>query len=290
MRFNQIDNSDMLIAFLERQATQHSFVFHYTKVDALKAILKNKTWRLGQARKMNDLHEYLVKGRGAEALDNIYTTCFSFGDEDNIAMWSLYGKPRENAVRLRLPYEAIRDWLKDLTSSNISNNLSQEIIQSMKISFHDICYYLGYMGERKVLSDCPLQQDICDSRCKVCPEKALLWWSQRNLHPEIVENEIHGLKPELIGYVKNSAWAYENETRLSIFIPDIPISPNNHIDIPVSGELLENMQVSLGPRNTLPLEEVQKLVADYLYNGDINCVKRLGQVTESYYRKNNLLQ
>ena len=79
-RFQNILNTDELLAFL--QSRRHNVYHHFTTVSTLIKIIENNSWRFSVGSKMNDQHEYNVKS--AYGLrDKIYSTCFSFGDEDN---------------------------------------------------------------------------------------------------------------------------------------------------------------------------------------------------------------
>ena len=273
MKFSRIDSSDELKRFLEKKGCEHGFVYHYTTFEKLKCILSSKRWRFGNASKMNDLHEYMVKGSNSEKWDRTFSTCFSFGNEDNIAMWSMYGIPWEDAIRIRI------------TKTFLNND--EKTIAFENITLHDICYYLGYFGERRVLTDCPLHRDVCLPDCDICPEKALHWWSQRNKQTYIVEDNSR-LKEELIGYVKNAAWEYEKETRLDVSLSSQSSGLYDYIELPIGDDFINEIHISLGPRSGLTVDDVKKKIAEIIYH-DENQFQKIHNVSESYYKRDGLL-
>ena len=288
MSFRNIKNSSELKDFLVRCASKHKFLFHYTTTEKLQCIFENKTWRLYNAKTMNDLQEYKEKGNSS-LWEKLYSTCFSFGDEDNIAMWSMYGIPWEDAVRIRLSTDAIKKWMntfdgKPYKTSDSSSNYTLNISDSQdSVVLHDICYYQGYFGGRQVYSDCPLNKPAClptGQKC-LCPQKELHWWNQSNRQTKIVENDNCYLKEELTGYVKNSAWEHERETRLSITLSR---NVGEYIDIPLNKEMLENMQIAIGPRSTLKINSLKQTLSNL---SEIPTSKI--RVSNSYYKEKNLL-
>lgn len=297
MRFSNINNIDNLIDFLQLNAKKHKYLYHFTTVKSLESIYKHRRWRFVNAKKMNDLHEFFEKISPANLMDNLYSTCFSFGDEDNIAMWAMYGIPWEEAIRLRLKTSDILKWKKNIESTSFSadkyhNPSLQEHFSISKISFHDICYYQGYMRSRQVLSDCPypdrkhLQE--CPENCSGCPPKCLRWWNQKNLKTSIVNSKSSCIIDEkLVGFIKNSAWAHENETRLMLTIKNIS-QQDDCLDLPVPEDLLKNMQISIGPKSILNVQKIQKMTAKYLL-GDETAYDKIQNVSLSYYNQKKYL-
>ena len=282
--FSELSSADGLVRFLKNHVTDHKFLYHFTTAKSLQCILRNRTWRFSSAEKMNDLHEYKVKisSSNSDVYKKIYSTCFSFGDEDNIAMWAMYGIPWEDGIRIRIPSSDLVRWRDEIYSMIPHGKLTDakydndEIIHD--VSLHDICYYRGYMGSRKVLTDCPKKQKcVCNDKCNGCPPKALLWGDNSNSNTSIVDSSY--FEGQLIGYVKNSAWSYENETRL-MFTKDG--RSRDYVDLPVPCYILKNMQVSIGPRSTLTIEQVKDMIVK-CQQSSTNCVS-VSDISDSYYK------
>lgn len=83
--------------------TQHNvdYLFHYTSIDKLALILKNKTIRLNSLSKMDDLQE-----KRTEDLRNItsffYVSSWTEETDESIPMWKMYTNI-ESGIRIGLP-------------------------------------------------------------------------------------------------------------------------------------------------------------------------------------------
>lgn len=175
--FDSIESYEMLVQFLKEQATQHDWLFHFTRIECLLAILETKKWKLSKLKGMNDLHE--LQKSAAESQNTPSATCFSFGDEDNFAMWERYAVPTENGIRIAIPI----------------NNFST-ITLNASIYLSDIVYYQGY-------TRAPLDHE------PFFP-KRLLWSNKEIKYFEDWTDQ----QDNLAGVIKNSAWKHEDETRL----------------------------------------------------------------------------
>ena len=302
MRFSQISDTKDLISFLERRSLKHPFLYHYTTFDILKCICRSKTWRFGNARNMNDMHEYEVKGYTRGILDKLYSACFSYGDEDNVAMWSMYGIPWEDAIRIRIPIKTIRNWIDNIDGKNIltyeecngtlekNSFIADTSNNKHKISIRDICYMEGYVTSPRNMSDCPIGLYECPDACDKCPPKRILWWSQSNKNFDIAIDKQKGIvKPELLGYVKNSAWHHEMETRIVFSItPGNNSSSYKYLDIPIPKNMISDIQISLGPRSTLDADNVKQKLAEILHD-DPGTFVDVNNVSDSYYKQHDLL-
>ena len=67
---------------------------------------------LGAAFNMNDENDKKCGKR-------VYFTSFSFGPPENISMWTNYGIPNEEAVRITIPSGVMLDWVEDFNAGRI---------------------------------------------------------------------------------------------------------------------------------------------------------------------------
>ena len=175
--FESIESYEILVNFLKEQAMRHNWLFHFTRRECFLKILEKKKWKLSTLGNMNDSHE--LQKCDAERLQNLSAACFSFGDEDNFAMWERYAVPAENGIRIAIPI------------SNFSS-----ITQAASIYLSDIVYYQGYARASQ-------------GHPQFFP-KRLLW---SNKETERFESWTDS-QDILAGVIKNSAWKHEDETRL----------------------------------------------------------------------------
>lgn len=212
--FQNILNTDDLLAFL--QSRRHNVYHHFTTVSTLIKIIKSNKWRFSVGSKMNDQHEYNVKS--ADGLrDKIYSTCFSFGDEDNMAMWAMYAIPWEDAVRISIPKKVMLKWVEKL------NNIKRPALE--KVSLHDILYIDGMIGHSRL---------------------SKFFWARgkKDALTEPDGSDI-SLSPRFTGYLKNSAWKHEQESRLAITLRKD--SQKTSLDFPLPKDFFKSIQITTGP-------------------------------------------
>ena len=76
-------------------------LFHYTNIETLALILKNKTIRLNSLDKMDDLEENM-----AADLKNVgmftYISCWTDDKDENLSLWKQYTN-HDTGIRIELP-------------------------------------------------------------------------------------------------------------------------------------------------------------------------------------------
>ena len=106
--------------FLEERAKSHPFLYHYTSFETLKLILENQCIQFtnGLSPKLNDQHVKDGKGN-PEVREHLYIACFTFREDESIAMWQIYGKNNPNVVRIQIPMKNINTWITNLRETDI---------------------------------------------------------------------------------------------------------------------------------------------------------------------------
>lgn len=215
--FQHISTTDELLNFL--QTREHKYYHHFTTVSTLIKIIKSNKWRFSVGSKMNDQHEYDVKS--AYGLrDKIYSTCFSFGDEDNMAMWAMYAIPWEDAVRISIPKKIMLEWVEKL------NDIKRPTLKN--VSLHDILYIDGMIGHSRF---------------------SKFFWA-RGKKDALTEPDGRdiSLSASFTGYLKNSAWKHEQESRLAITLPEE--TDQLFIDLPLPDNFFQSVRLTTGPWTT----------------------------------------
>ena len=212
--FFKITSADQLLSFLEMK--HHDFYHHFTTIEALNAILRTKKWLMSPAQRMNDQHECTEKGNSRRWKQLVFT-CFSFGDEDNMAMWAMYGLPWKQGIRITIPDDAMQQWICELRNTKWRGKEKVKYI-----SLHDIVYYDGMVdrGDANLL--------WARGKCKTVKDNGI----------DIAQAEF------FTGYVKNSAWKHESESRLMIVLKEDYV---DKICIPIPESVLMRLKICLGP-------------------------------------------
>ena len=101
---------DKLCDMLSMRGLDHSHGwFQYTTWTGLLKMIcgskqcPKKHLYLGHCKDMNDTED---KRCGA----GTYFASFSYGEQEDVGMWACYGIPREEAIRIRIPFSAMIRW------------------------------------------------------------------------------------------------------------------------------------------------------------------------------------
>ena len=212
--FQEIQSTDGLLNFL--QSRTHDYYYHFTTVSTFIKILESRRWRFSSGAMMNDQHEYKIKSAPG-VREKIFSTCFSFGDKNNMAMWAMYSIPWEDAVRIRIPKETMLKWVKKLQTVKHP--------ELTGVSLHDILYIDGKIGKSHL---------------------AKFYWARgKRFALTEPDGKDVSLSPRFTGYLKNSAWKHEQEARLAVTLRDYP--SNSFFDLPVPAGFFGEIQITTGP-------------------------------------------
>ena len=143
------ETAQQLIEFLNLKAKQHQFIYHYTTFKILKLILTNQCFKFSYGKNItqNDLH--VQSGKGNDDIRKcLYFSCFTYRQNESIAMWKIYGKGDEDVIRIKIPMAKIKEWIRLIEAEEIpiiSEYKQAEKNNPMlqKISITDIAYVQG---------------------------------------------------------------------------------------------------------------------------------------------------
>lgn len=93
--------------------THNHGYYHYTTWGRFAKIMQGKFIEGIGERKLFALSRADGLNDGSESSKQVFVASFSYGDEEEVAMWTIYGVPHQEAVRLRFPMAAIMKWLRE---------------------------------------------------------------------------------------------------------------------------------------------------------------------------------
>lgn len=198
LSFDTIANSTDLIKYLDEsyRLRNSAYLYQYTSISALVNMLRSQTMHLSNAKYMNDQLEY--QNGDPEIWKNLFFSCFMMEEDESIGMWSMYAQPWRDGVKISIQKDILRRWVKEtkelIEISQITKQPTGRVISdtdAFRIWLSAVAYS-NYDG----LS---LKEDAEILRCG----------TQEN---KILRNVPH--QPELTGYIKDMAWAYEKEVRV----------------------------------------------------------------------------
>ncbi len=215
-----------LSAFLKEFAKSHSgCYFQYTTISALKGMYENACLLLTRATELNDVDEMKIQSAEKE---RTYVASFSALRSESIAMWTLYGTPAKEGIRIRFPKKTIDKLLsvvrgedKKLFAYGVKSlkriGTCKKAVQVEEANFTDVVYR---------------------------GKNALTWLNLCVAGLPQLDQMIEG--DSLLGQIKDDFWRYENEVRLIVKLKSDPKNYPPKIAIPVK-RLLKDMTVVLGP-------------------------------------------
>lgn len=256
IKFEDIDNPIQLVQFLNSKAKINSlseqYVSHYTSFDAARKILSNRRFYLANPACMNDGLEFYSKSMDCSKM---YFASFSLENTENIGMWSMYGQPWEDGIKISIPKKLFIRWpdyihrIYHINETSYETLLENPLTDDMfKLSVSRVAY-VEWNKEREV------------SRIR-CGEKA------ENKALKDVECQI------LSGYIKDVAWSYEKELRLRIDLNGALNEKRMAVDIP--DDIYRQIIITTGPRFNHKENDLKTLgeheIVSSIFTGKLNYV------------------
>lgn len=243
------------------------FLYQYTTMKSVLAILENKTIRFTRLDSLNDLNEGCC-GEYAHLKKYVYVSSWSADERESIPMWSLYGKKNDvldEGVRIKVP--------SNLFSYDENGNLSNALklkktlggwnvvtdVKIKPIAFSAVLNSLKaiygeedeFIAAKKVIGPIRVKyrafQEYVKKYSSVVKNEAGENWSTFCI--------------EDIGFEKVDDWAYENEYCFWMQYPymrgirgeddalkhDVKYVENSYIDFFFNEKALPEMEIMLSP-------------------------------------------
>ena len=241
--FKEITSTQDLIAYLSDSINRLDntknksvqYVYHYTKLSNVVSIIKSRFWWLKSPKTMNDGLEFQNISE-FEQSNAVFFASFMYDSSESIAMWSMYAQPWEDGVFIRIPVAIFKKWIRNTETiyTVLCPKNQKPIIEKSPIPNKDLSIVrVAYTNSDSV-------QDKSDE-ILICGK------AENNL----LKNTPH--LPDLVGYVKDMAWEYENEVRVLATV-DKSIKCDG-LAIELSDDLIDSMEIVAGPRFSGNLSE-----------------------------------
>lgn len=230
------------------------FLYHYTNVESLALILKNKTFRFKSLDQMDDFQEHQTSD-----LKNIGQFCFisswTNDNRESIPMWNMYASLNAG-VRIRLKTNPFKTEL-------ITEDLSSKIVKGNGYVGNSSCISINEMVEKKFLSLTALRGNILF--------KVEYTDEENKLYPKICSESEEKIQINLntLGKCKNTYWSFQEEWRYIFtvipitqapitkddlknthnkMISDGAIQPFSYYDLSIDTEAFSDMEITLSPK------------------------------------------
>lgn len=236
--FSEIRTPNELIQYLndDYQRLKNSpFLYQYTTLSNAIKTINGQKWHLGNAKDMNDVLEY--QNGDKSRWTDLFFTCFMTEDKENIGMWSMYSQPWEQGVKITLPRQVVKDWIKNV--STVYEISSKTFLPT------------GRKLDTRLFLSAVAYTNIDSAQTK--NESPIVSWSTAK--NDLLMNYVRDSK--LTGYIKDSAWSYEKEIRIKADFNNIVGFERVAIDVP--NFVIDSMTITAGPKFKGNLiDEIQK--------------------------------
>ena len=238
------------------------YLYHYTSVDVLALILKNRTIRFNSLDRMDDLQEQEtadIKNVGQFC----YISSWTDDEEESIPMWNMYAS-LDSGVRIKLqkcPFKEYDNTAETLSKvAPVSGNGTLKSI----IPLTDI-FTMGFM--------CPQAMASQDSML----HKVEYTQDPEKLYPSILNEGENDFSINLgdLGKHKNIHWKFQNEWRYIFTI--LPLNLNQSVETMLDSFTIVANKIKLGIEKQ-PFPYYDMVLSDEAYcNMEITLSPRISE-------------
>ena len=256
-----------------------AYLYQYTTMSSVLAILENKTIRFTRLDSLNDLNEGCC-GEYAHLKKYVYVSSWSADERESIPMWSLYGRKKDvvdEGVRIKVPtnlftFDENRRLKEELSLKKVLNkwNVITEVStkdiepgEDLEEKLKNADYKDDFFTRKEVIG--PVKVDYV-------PVANYIDRYSGPLKPDEYPG-FYTFKPKGIGYEKVDDWAYENEYRFWMQYPyykeiygsddvlkdDLSFNKKSYIDVFYNEKAISEIELLLAPNFNKNLVESFKL-------------------------------
>lgn len=259
-------------------------LFHYTNIETLALILKNRTIRFNPLNKMDDLEENLSADVYNAGMFT-YVSCWTSSKKENIALWKQYTH-HDTGVRIELPVYPFKEYIaRDLIDDQRIKNLFSEKPDTKTIIRLDKMLKSNYFTQIVTGHNILFKMNYTDNEDDIIP---------KIVHIDVKKNVLSSNFSK-IGKYKREAWKYQEEWRYMIqFYPGNLLTiykddglmlrnafinvlagkekqPFSYYDLEIDDKAYKSMKIVLSPTITLGNEIlVRNVVEKYNFGIEIS--------------------
>lgn len=227
-------------------------IYHYTNIESLALILKNRTIRFSRLDKVDDLEEGNAESLGVKFCKYVFVSCWTETDEESIPLWKMYGGDN-GGIRISLEQEMFKEYL--ISNLKFGNLQSQGAIMS-KIPLQDMInpnfFFIPIMDYKNDLFYRHVKYvDDIHVFTKDAIQITNIQGDRGDMHMD--------MKP--FGYYKNKRWEFQDEVRFVLY--SLPINP---LLEGVNPEISSIVMQSLLGNKSLPFHYYDMGLKDEIFN------------------------
>lgn len=229
------------------------FLYHYTSIESLAMILKNRTIRFNKLSKTDDLEESMTGD-----LNNIgrfiYVSCWTNNSAESIPLWHIYSE-KLSGVRIKLPFIPFKNYVNEYyNDSRFSHGENLKSIDDVKIKLYlpfeylnnNLCHFLALFKYDD--HDNKFEVQYTDDNLLIKPNVLLEGQGQVRIDFGNV------------GKYKRACWAFQEEWRYRI--QAIPLSVQKYMDSTIGEKEIQNCINKIVSDYEIPLDHIDLVIDD----------------------------
>jgi hypothetical protein len=252
-KFKSARTPNDVVRLLEDAAEARKYFRHYTTLSAFLCITEGEDdwmFRLtrGDSPNMNDQLEWRRLG-DADTWRRTFICSFSGVEDESAAMWGLYGKPNNEALRLSFSRDAMMAWINMLRRKSCNGLVAQffgsndKVGPKIQLSLDDVEIHFADVLYGGSICDGEEPSDTYTFRKHVLNKNLFSHFDSK-----------FEKTPEITGFIKSQDWAYEEESRIIIRVKDGVVLPGGkslddiqYVFIPVPKTVMAAVEYKRGP-------------------------------------------
>ena len=252
-RFSYVTTSVDVVRLLEEAAQERLYFRHYTTLTSFMYMTEEPDkwmFRLtrGDDPNMNDQLECRRLG-DAQTWKRTFIGSFSCVEDESAAMWGLYGKPTNEALRLSFNRDAMHNWIDVLRTQKVQRpeaqffNSNGNAGEKVQLRWSDIEFHFA-----DVLYGGSVNPDEPSGGSYIFRKKQLKKSLFAGLGPKFEKTTA------ITGFIKSIDWAYEEEARIIARVSENASLPTGkvtsdiqYVFIPIPKDVLAMVEYMKGP-------------------------------------------
>ena len=259
-------------------------IYHYTNLEALAMILKNKTIRFNRLDKVDDLEEGNAESLGVRFCKYVFVSCWTENSEESIPLWKMYGGDF-GGIRISVDREMFQEYI--VSDLDFGGQKSQGSIitkiPAQHLTHPDFCFIPIFDYDNDLFYRHVEYVDDVFQYTKDCIQITNIKDDRGDMKME--------MKP--FGSYKNKRWEFQDESRFVLYVlpcnpmleganPEVSSIviqsllgnkslPFTYYDMSLNEDALDKMEITLSP-SASEAEKIiiQTLVEKFAPNAQVN--------------------
>ncbi len=247
-RFAKSESLAEAFHMVKRGIDAHGRFVHYTTLSCVVQIITSRRWWLTRSvtDRLNDVQESKKFGN-PEILGRMYQASFMYGSAESAAMWGLYCPGNPLGVMISLNGNAMKEWFAEIRRKKSKVCLEYDRATARHGRHVELTRGQIDIADARDVIYASTDFKHTFKRCRGRKNRSnkLFWGDMSTDRIEDLEQEINDDK--FSGWIKDSEWRQENESRIAVRVKHISGKLPAHLSLDIPEAVLKSMRFTLSP-------------------------------------------